>query len=404
MSTRTATARTSIERTLRGRVAVAGIGETPYYKRGGSPDPEFVMALHAILAACADAGIDPHDIDGFASYAGDRNEQTRLASALGCSSLRFSNMQWGGGGAGGSAAVANAAAAIAAGLAECVVVFRALAQGQFGRFGAAPSTPVVTGGAALSYPYGLLSPAQQFAMRMQRFVHEHDQVSLDTQKAVALASYHHAQQNPRAVMYGRPLTAEMYDASRWIVEPWHLYDCCMENDGAAALILVAGDRADEFGHRPCYLLGAAQGAGFRDGTNHYAPTYASACFTTLSPRLYEMAGVTAADVDVVQSYENFTGGVVMSLIEHGLCTYDNADEVIAFDNLIAPTGALPLNTSGGNLAECYVHGFELQLEAVRQIRGTSTNQVPKVDVSLVASGPMVVPASNLIFGSSEALG
>ncbi|CAB4743329.1 MAG: acetyl-CoA acetyltransferase [Actinobacteria bacterium] len=390
-------------RTLRGSVVVAGIGETGYHKRGQSPDPEFVMALQAILAACADAGIDPHDIDGFASYAGDRNEPTRLASALGCHSLRFSNMQWGGGGAGGSAAVANAAAAIACGMAECIVVFRALAQGQFGRFGAAPPTPVVSGGAALSYPYGLLSPAQQFAMRMPRLVHEHG-VNLGTQKAVALASYHHAQQNPRAVMHGRPLTPEAYDESRWIVEPWHLFDCCMENDGAAALILVAAERADEFAHRPCYLLGAAQGAGFREGTNHYAPNYASACFTSLAPRLYDMAGVSPSDVDVVQSYENFTGGVVMSLIEHGFCSYDEAGSFLTFENLIAPTGALPLNTSGGNLAECYVHGFELQIEAVRQIRGTSTNQVPGVDVSLVASGPMVVPASDLIFGSTEALG
>lgn len=390
-------------RTLRGSVAVVGIGETGYYKRGQSPDLEFVMALQAVLAACADAGIDPHDIDGFASYADDRNQPIRLASALGCRTLRFSNMQWGGGGAGGSAAVANAAAAVATGLAECVVVFRALAQGQFGRFGAGSSAPVVTGGAALSFPYGLMSPAQQFAMRMQRAVHEHG-LSLDTQKAVALASYHHAQQNPRAVMYGRPLTAEAYDASRWIVEPWRLYDCCMENDGAAALILVPAERAEEFSHRPCYLLGAAQGAGFREGTNHYAPNFASSCFTTLAPRLYDMAGVSPGDVDVVQSYENFTGGVVMSLIEHGFCSYENANEFLTFDNLVAPSGTLPLNTSGGNLAECYVHGFELQIEAVRQIRGTSTNQVPDVDVSLVSSGPLVVPASNLIFGSKEALG
>ena len=117
-----------------------------------------------------------------------------------------------------------------------------------------------------------------------------------------------------------------------------------------------------------------------------------------------MAGVSPGDVDVVQSYENFTGGVVMSLIEHGFCSYENANEFLTFDNLVAPSGTLPLNTSGGNLAECYVHGFELQIEAVRQIRGTSTNQVPDVDVSLVSSGPLVVPASNLIFGSKEALG
>src|SRR6266850_6435106 len=126
------------ERSIRGRVAIVGVGETAYYKHGQAPDPEVKLALQAILAACADAGLDPRSIDGFASYSNDRNDPSRLAAALGIPELRFSNMQWGGGGGGGSAAVGNAAAAIAAGYADCVVVFRALAQGQFQRFGAAP--------------------------------------------------------------------------------------------------------------------------------------------------------------------------------------------------------------------------------------------------------------------------
>ena len=133
------------ERTLRGSVAVAGVGETDYYKRGRSPDAEAKLALKAILAACRDAGISPRDIDGFASFSNDRNDPSRLAAALGCRELRFSNMQWGGGGGGGSAAVASAAAAIHGGLAECVVVFRALAQGQFGRFGQGPRRNTITG-------------------------------------------------------------------------------------------------------------------------------------------------------------------------------------------------------------------------------------------------------------------
>ena len=393
-----------MERTLRGRVAIAGIGETRYYRRGESPDAEFVLALGAILAACEDAGIDPREIDGFASYANDRNEPARLAAALGLPELRFSNMQWGAGGGGGSAAVGNAAAAVAAGLASCVVVFRSLAQGQFGRFGSAPKTPRVSGPAAFSFPYGLISPAQMFAMRAQRLVHER-RVSPDTFRAVALASYHHAQQNPRAVMHGRPLTADAYEAARWIVEPFRLYDCCLESDGAAALILVPLERAGDLRARPVYVLGVAQGGGYRDEAPiHNAPEYASACFRTVAPRLYEMARVSARDVDVVQSYENFTPGVVMALVEHGLCGWEEANEFFRVENLIAPHGRLPLNTSGGNLAECYVHGFELQLEAVRQIRGTSPNQVPGAKVGLVTSGPMVAPTSSMLVGTEEALG
>src|SRR4029434_6966130 len=216
-------------RTIRGRVAVAGVGETTYYKHGQAPEPEVKLALRAILAACEDAGIDPRQIDGFASYSNDRNDPSRLAAALGLPELRFSNMQWGGGGGGGSAAVGNAAAAVAAGYADCVVVFRALAQGQFQRFGAAPPPATASGEAALTFPYGLISPAQRFAMKVMRYMHDHG-IRQEAQRAIALASYHHAQANPRAVMHGRPLSAEAYDASRWIVEPFRLFDCCMEND------------------------------------------------------------------------------------------------------------------------------------------------------------------------------
>ncbi len=390
-------------RCIRGRVAIVGVGETAYYKHGQAPEPEVKLALQAILAACADAGLDPRAIDGFASYSNDRNDPSRLAAALGIPELRFSNMQWGGGGGGGSAAVGNAAAAIAAGYADCVVVFRALAQGQFQRFGAAPPAATASGEAALTFPYGLISPAQRFAMRVMRFMHDHG-IGPGAQRAIALASYHHAQNNPRAVMHGRPLTQDAYDQSRWIVEPFRLFDCCMENDGAAALILVSAERARDMRQRPAYLLGVAQGSEYRNAARgHNAPTYASSSFTTVAPHLYAMAGVTPKDVSVVQSYENFTGGVLMSLVEHDFFTADEANEFLTLDNLIAPSGRLPLNTSGGNLAECYMHGLELQIEAVRQLRGQSSNPVPGARVAMVISGPMVTPVSSMLIATGDVL-
>ena len=393
----------SAPRTIRGRVAIAGIGETAYYKHGRAPESEFALALRAILRACEDAGIDPRQVDGFASYSNDRNDPSRLAAALGLPELRFSNMQWGGGGGGGSAAVGNAAAAVAAGYAECVVVFRALAQGQFQRFGAAPPGGTVSGEAALTFPYGLISPAQRFAMRVMRFMHDHG-VRPEAQRAIALASYHHAQANQRAVMHGRPLTPEAYDASRWIVEPFRLFDCCMENDGAAALVLVSAERARDLRRPPAYLLGVAQGSEYRNAARgHNAPTYASSSFTTVAPHLWEMAGLGPKDVHVVQSYENFTGGVLMSLVEHGFFAPEEANDFLTPENLIAPGGRLPLNTSGGNLAECYMHGLELQIEAVRQLRGESTSQVPGARVGLVISGPMVTPVSSMLVGTGDAL-
>jgi acetyl-CoA acetyltransferase len=199
---------------------------------------------------------------------------------------------------------------------------------------------------------------------------------------------------------GRPLSKDAYEASRWIVEPFRLYDCCMENDGAAALVLMSAERARDMKQKPAYILGVAQGSEHRNAARgHNAPLYATSSFTTVAPHLYEMAGVTAKDVDVVQSYENFTGGVLMSLVEHGFFAPEEANDFLTPENLIAPAGRLPLNTSGGNLAECYMHGLELQIEAVRQLRGESPNQVPGARAALVISGPMVTPVSSMVLGT-----
>ncbi len=386
---------------VRGKTAIVGVGETRYYKRGGSPDPEFKMTLEAILLAAEDAGIPVTQIDGFASYSNDRNDPARLATALGLPRLSLSNMFWGGGGGGGSGAVANAAAAIAAGYADYVVVYRGLAQGQFGRFGQGPRAATVPGGGAFTVPYGLMSPAQTFAMRVRRFMHEHD-IGHDALRAIARASYEHAQLNPRAIMHGRELSDDDYDNSRWIIEPFRLFDCCLENDGAAAVILTSAERARDLRQRPAYLLAAAQGSDFRQAaTAHNAPDYATSNFKTLAPRLYAMAGLGPGEVDVLQSYENFTGGVMMSIVEHSFCQPDEVNDFFTVKNFSAFGGRLPLNTSGGNLAECYMHGLELVTEAVRQVRGTSTAQVPSVNVSMVTSGPMVQPVSDLILAAER---
>ncbi len=391
------------ERSLRGKVAVVGIGETDYYKHGKSPDPEFKMALMAILAAAEDAGINPKEIDSFASYADERSDPSRLAAALGTPELRFSNLQWGGGGGGGAGAVGNGAAAIIAGLADVVVVYRSLAQGQFRRFGQAAAGGTVSGDMALSSPYGVIAPAQRFAMKVTRYMHDHG-VGRDALKAIAQASYHHAQSNPRAVMRGVELTDERYETARWIAEPFKLYDCCMENDGAAALILMSAERARDMKQKPVYLLSQAQGSDHRTAARGYnMPNYASANFGPVAKHLWDMAKLGPQDMDVVQSYENFTGGVLMALAEHGFFKPEEANDFLTLDNLIVGKGKMPLNTSGGNLAHCYMHGLELQVEAVRQLRGTADSQVEGAKTAAVIAGPMVSPVTSLVFGSEETL-
>ena len=392
------------ERTLRGKTAIAGIGETTYYKHGQSPDSEFQLALQAIVRACDDAGISPHDIDGFASYGNDRSEAGRLAAALGIKELKFSNMFWGGGGGGVCGAVGNASAAVATGMADCVVAFRSLAQGQYARYGRGTGAPLVAGDDSFIIPYGVMSPAQRFAMKVTRFMHNHG-IEQEALRAISIACYHHAQTNPAAVMRGRTLDEAKYDASRWIVEPFfHLYDCCQENDGAAAVIVVPADRAKDTQHKPSYVLACGQGSDHRSAAPvHNMPNYQSSHFAKLAPRLYDMAKLGPADMGIVQCYENFTGGVLMSLVEHGLVKAEEANEFLIPENLLAPSGKMPLNTSGGNLAECYMHGLELVIESVRQIRGTAINQVPRNDAAIIMGGPMVTPVSSLILGSEATL-
>jgi acetyl-CoA acetyltransferase len=392
--------------TLRGKAAVVGVGESRYYRRGQSPDPEFVLVLQAIMAACEDAAIDPSELGGFCSYSMDQNGPVRLAAALDVRDLSYSVMQWDGGGGGMAAAVANAAAGVATGQAEYVAVFRGLRQGAFGRFGRmiGGGDGDVSGEVAYMRPYGIGSAGQMFSFKFTRWMHEHHGVGLEAQKAISLASYHHAQRNERAVMYGRPLQPDDYDEARWIVEPWRLYDFCQENDGAAALIVTTPERATAGPKPPVYLLGAAQGAerGYGRGVFN-SPQYASSNFTSVAARLWKMAGLSPTDVDVVESYENFTGGVVMSLVDHGLCEAEAVDELLTFENLLAPSGGLPLNTSGGNLAEAYIHGLELAVEGVRQLRGESVNQVPAAEVALVSAGPLTAPVSDLLFGTGDVL-
>jgi acetyl-CoA acetyltransferase len=385
---------------FRGRVAVAGIGETPYHRRGTSPDAERKLCLKAIVAACEDAGIDPRDVDGFSSYGADENEGPRLTAGLGTRELRWSTLIWGGGGGGSAGAIVAGASAIITGQADTVVVYRASAEGSSGRL----LNKVSEGYFGLNYlVHGLNSPAQALSLYSQRQI-EHDGVAPEAFRALALASYHHAQNNPRAVAYGRPLDAETYDAARLVAEPYRLYDSSRENDAAAAIVLTSAERAADLTERPAYLLGAAFGCGPRWGEmdgNHDPIT--SGGFREVAARMWAQSGYGPGDVDVAQVYLNFTGPGVAALIDHGFCTAEETGEKLTFENLIAPKGWLPVNTAGGDIAEGFVHGMGNTLEAVRQIRGDSPNQVPDARLSLLAGGPMAELVSSALFGSADTL-
>lgn len=224
---------------MRNQRAIAGIGESAYYKRGLSPKSEFLLTCEAILAAVEDAGLAVSDIDGFASYGDDRNLPMRLAAALGVPDVAFANLVWEGRGGGCAGAIGNAAAVVSAGLARHVVVYRGLCQGKQ-RMGTVGADERVTHPHAYTAPFGHFVPAHHFAFRVRRFMHEYG-VTEDTLAEIALISYHHAQHNPRAVMYGRPLTRAMYDESPWVTEPFRRFDCALETHGAAAAIVTTAE-------------------------------------------------------------------------------------------------------------------------------------------------------------------
>lgn len=385
--------------------SIVGIGETEYFKQGTVTDrSEFELACEAITNAVEDAGVEFERIDGFSSFADDRNQSARIAETLGIPEVNFSNMVWGGGGCGGSAAVQNAAMAVHSGAAEYVVVYRSLCQGQFHRFGQAQERTKARGDQAFSSPFGLQTPPQMYALQVKRYMHEYD-VSAEQLGHVALTSRAHANRNPRAVMHDREMTMEEYKNSRMITEPLRLYDCCLESDGACAAVVTSTENARKLEHPPVRILSAAQGGGPGWGSgpmaSHNMPleNYTTANATRVADRLFGDAGIEPEDIDVAQLYENFTGMVLMTAEDYGLADRGEGGELFA-EGRALPGGELPINTSGGNLSEAYIHGFNLVAEAVRQIRGTSTSQVEDAEYSLVASGPSVTPHSGLILTSA----
>ncbi len=390
-----------MSRRFSGSTAVVGVG-LHQYKRGQAPMPERSVLVRAIVDACEDAGMHPSDVDGFVSYGDDRNnEPVRLMSDLGTKELCWSSMIWGGGGGGIAAAFGCAAAAIASGQANAVVVFRALVQGDSGRLSQA-----VMGHHLNDHliACGAVAPAHACALRAQRLF-EYHRVPHSVVEELVRASYYHGSRNPRGVSSGRPLDLSAYNTSRWIVEPFRLFDCSRENDGAGALLLVSAERAKDLRKRPVYLLGVAQGAGKGWGDlMENDEDYASAGFASVARRLWAQTGLRPEDIDCLQLYENFTAQGIASLIDHGFCTYENVVDFVRYENLIAPGGRLPINTSGGCLADGFIHGINIAVEAVRQLRGESSNPVPNARLCMLAGGPGAPTVSSAIFGVEQLRG
>jgi len=203
---------------------------------------------------------------------------------------------------------------------------------------------------------------------------------------VAVASYDNAQRNPRAVMHGRPITLADHQASRMIADPYRLYDCCQESDGACAIVLTRVERARDAPHDLVTIAGAAHAMERDHGVDMRPPQlWAEGGLERAARTLYRRAGLGPQDVDVAQLYDAFSGNVLMHLEDFGFCARGQSGPFVESGGIDWPDGRLPVNTSGGNLAEGYLHGFNLVLEGVRQMRGASTSQVAGAEIGLVVS-------------------
>jgi len=390
----------SLAHRTRDVAAIAGIGATEFSKESGRS--ELRLAVEAVGAALDDAGIAPAEVDGMVTFTMDTNPEIEIARNLGIGELSFfSRIHHGGGAA--CATVQQAVLAVATGVAEVVVCYRAFNERSGHRFGVGvqdrPPVPNAENAHFAWYaPHGLLTPAAWVAMAAARYLHESGATSADFGR-VAVADRLHAASNPKAWFFGKPITLADHQASRWIVEPLHLLDCCQESDGGQALVVTSLARARDAAQRPAVIRASAQGSGVdqQSMTSYYRPDMARLPEMGLVARqLWATSGLGPADIATAVLYDHFTPFVLTQLEEFGFCGRYEAKDFIA-DGAIELGGRLPVNTHGGQLGEAYIHGMNGIAEGVRQVRGTAVNQVPGVEHVLVTAGTGV-PTSGLILG------
>ena len=304
-----------------------------------------------------------------------------LAASLGLDDLKFFVDVFGGGSASHSI-VGQAAMAVASGVANYVVCYRALnARSEFRMGGSGRPAPDQ---AEFQYqaPYGYLAPPQQFAMAARAHMLEYGTTHQQLGQ-IAVQQRANAVDNERALMR-KPITLDDYFASRWVVEPFRLFDCCLETDGAVALLVTTPERARDLRKLPVSISAAAWGAG---QTLYGDPLATRTAAARMAPRLFEMAGVGPADIDVAELYDCFTYSVVVQLEDYGFCAKGEGGPFAA-SGALAKDGALPVNTHGGFLSEGYVHGLNHVCEAVSQLRGEAgVRQVEGAELALSTSQP-----------------
>jgi acetyl-CoA acetyltransferase len=230
----------------------------------------------------------------------------------------------------------------------------------------------------LDAAYGQFGVNAMYALIARRHMHVYG-TTQDHLGAVAVAQRRWANQNPVAQFHGVPLTLADYHASRWVVEPFHILDCCLVSNGGVAVIVTSAERARGLRKPPVYLWGMGQG----HPGGEPAETLTSGA-PLASATAFAMAGIGARDIDLCELYDCYTFTVLVTLEDYGFCAKGEAGDFVAAGST-APGGSLPVNTGGGQLSSSYMWGMTPIAEGILQARGEAgTRQVPNHDVVLVS--------------------
>lgn len=370
---------------MKDEVCIVGIGETAYVRKPGSGLSLLALQLQAAVHAIEDAGLTGHQIDGIMPFP-NLGHAEGFAANLGCENLRFQSIVW----MGGAAPVASlrvAGAAIRQGLADYVLLPAGWNgySGSRARQTVAEDVSSLPGGAiARDYylPFGFTAPPQWYSVMARRHMHEFG-TRAEQLGCIAVAMRKHAQLNSNAVMNGRPMTIEDYLASPMLADPYRFFDCCLETDGAAAVVVTSPERARDLGKKPIFVMGAASAQPYPADEITNRKDIFQTGLTLAAPEAFAMAGISPGDVDFAQIYDCFTFEVLQQLEEAGFCKRGEGGAFVE-GGRIELGGALPVNTHGGLLSEAHVLGMNHIVEAVRQLRGDAgERQVIDAEIGVV---------------------
>ena len=371
--------------------AIAGIGATEFSKASGRS--ELQLAAECSKAACDEAGIDPHDIDGMITFTIDNSDEVMLARCLGVKDLAYTT-RIPGGGAAAAGTLFQAMALVNAGLCKNVLIWRAMNERSQYRFGQNPTNTTSyqsgngTGSLLWCVPYGAMTPASWGALQASRYMHRYGITNRDL-GYISVQQRKYAATNPKAWFYQKPITLEDHQNSKWIQEPLlRLLDCCQESDGGVAILVTSLERARDLKQKPVKISGAAQSIPYNVEviSNYYHEDLSVMPEAQgTARRLWAQTGLKPTDMQAAMIYDAFTPHVLLQLEGFGFCKPGEAAAFVKSGGM-AIDGALPVNTHGGLLGEAYIHGMNSMAEGVRQVRGTSVNQVKNVNHVLVSSG------------------